>query len=192
MDFDRIIKRIGKWKNNFRIFKLRLGGVKIHSTVKVDLNVAMNLISPFFGSLKGSIEIGENSFISNGVICDAYSGRIKVGSRVFIGPNVTIYGHGDVTIGNDSLIAMGCKIISANHAVPDIYTLIRTCPDIKKEIIIGNDVWLGADVKVLAGVSIGNGCVVGAGSVVTKNLEPYAIAVGVPARIIGNRNMPQE
>jgi acetyltransferase-like isoleucine patch superfamily enzyme len=51
---------------------------------------------------------------------------------------------------------------------------------------------LGADVKVLAGVSIGNGCVVGAGSVVTKNLEPYAIAVGVPARIIGNRNMPQE
>jgi acetyltransferase-like isoleucine patch superfamily enzyme len=192
MDFDRILKKIKKAKNYFRIFKLRLGGVKIHRSVKIDVNVAMNLISPFFGRLKGIIEVGEDSFISNGVICDAYSGKIKVGSRVFIGPNVIIYGHGDVTIGDDSLIAMGCKIISANHFVPDVYTLIRTCPDIKKEILIGNDVWLGADVKVLAGVSIGNGCVVGAGSVVTKNLEPYTIAVGVPARIIGNRNMPKE
>jgi acetyltransferase-like isoleucine patch superfamily enzyme len=98
-----------------------------------------------------------------------------------------IYGHGDVTIGDDCLIAMGSKIISANHFVPDKNILIRNCPDIKKRIIIGNDVWLGADVKVLAGVSIGNGCVVGAGSVVTKSLEPYSIAIGVPARVITNR-----
>ena len=54
---------------------------------------------------------------------------------------------------------------------------------------IGADVWLGAGVTVLGGVTIGDGCVVGAGAVVTRDLPPYAIAVGVPARVTGSRRL---
>jgi acetyltransferase-like isoleucine patch superfamily enzyme len=54
-------------------------------------------------------------------------------------------------------------------------------------VVIGDDVWLGAGAMVLDGVKIGKGCIVGAGAVVTKNLPDYAVAVGVPAKILKNR-----
>ena len=57
----------------------------------------------------------------------------------------------------------------------------------KGPVVIGDDVWLGAGAMVLDGVQIGKGCIVGAGSVVTKNLPDYAVAVGVPAKILKNR-----
>ena len=52
---------------------------------------------------------------------------------------------------------------------------------------IGNDVWIGANVTVLKGVKIGNGAIIGAGSVVTKDILSYAIAVGVPAKVVKYR-----
>ena len=60
--------------------------------------------------------------------------------------------------------------------------------DIKpNKTIIGNDVWVGANANVIGGVNIGDGCVIGAGAVVTKDIPPYSIAVGVPAKIIKKR-----
>jgi len=56
-------------------------------------------------------------------------------------------------------------------------------------VLIGNDVWLGARVVVTAGVTIGDGCIVGAGAIVTKDLPAESIAAGVPARVIGQREV---
>ena len=82
---------------------------------------------------------------------------------------------------------MHCRILSSNHTVPPLGTIIRSLPDRPLPTHIGCDVWLGAGVTVLGGVTIGDGCVVGAGAVVTHNLPPYTIAVGVPARVVDRR-----
>ena len=58
----------------------------------------------------------------------------------------------------------------------------------EKDIIIGNDIWIGTKVCILHGVTIGGGAVVGAGSVVTKNVDPYTVVGGVPARFIKDRD----
>jgi acetyltransferase-like isoleucine patch superfamily enzyme len=100
---------------------------------------------------------------------------------------VVIYGHGGVDIGDQSLIAMHCCILSSEHTIPSRSGIIRNEPDILLPTKIGRDVWLGAGVTVLGGVTIGDGCVVGAGAVVTRDLPPYSIARGVPARVFGER-----
>ena len=60
----------------------------------------------------------------------------------------------------------------------------RTLP---KPITIGNDVWIGRRVMIMPGVNVGDGCILAAGTVVTKNLPPYSIAGGVPAKVLGTR-----
>lgn len=60
-------------------------------------------------------------------------------------------------------------------------------PYVQKDIIVGNDVWLGANSVILAGTTIGDGTIVAAGAVVTKDLPPYVIAAGIPARPIKAR-----
>ena len=135
----------------------------------------------------GQISSGPQLRISQGVILHAHGGSIVLGSQVYLGPYTVVYGHGGVVIGDNALIAMHCCILSSNHTVAPLGTPIHSQPDVLLPTRIGHDVWLGARVTVLGGVTIGDGCVVGAGSVVTKDLPPGSVAVGVPARIIRQR-----
>ena len=135
----------------------------------------------------GRIEFGLGAWLEDGVVLDAWGGQIRLGRDVFLGPHVVVYGHGGVEVGDDTLISMHCCILSSNHTVPAAGKLIRDQPDLLLPTKIGRDVWLGAGVKVLGGVTIGDGCVVGAGAVVTRDLPPYSIAMGVPARVTGRR-----
>jgi acetyltransferase-like isoleucine patch superfamily enzyme len=133
------------------------------------------------------ITIGEGTFILNGALLHPYGGWISVGRNVGINPYCVLYGHGGLEIGDNVLIATSCVLIPANHCFDSLEIPIRdqglTCQGIRIE----DDVWLGARVTVLDGVVIGKGAVIGAGAVVTNNIPPGAIAVGVPARVIGSR-----
>lgn len=173
--------------NKLRIWYLRWQGVFIEENVLIGRNIDVSLSSQFWDISIGKIFLNDSCKISNGVVLHTYGGEISIGKNTFLGPYVVIYGHGSVIIGSNSLIAMGVKIISANHAITEREILINSQPDIVKKITIGNDVWLGADVKVLSGVKIGNGAIIGAGSVVNKDIPDYAIAVGVPAKILRYR-----
>lgn len=77
-------------------------------------------------------------------------------------------------------------ITSDNHGIRRD-RLIREQPGDEHDVVIGNDVWIGAYGIVLPGVTIGDGAVIAAGSVVTKDVAPYTIVAGVPAKQIGQR-----
>lgn len=186
-----IASRYRNWKINKKktnqLNEWRKKGIIVPDSFLWEDDIRLDLSNPFFDMPGGSIEIGENVKISKGVIIDSFGGKVIIGNNVFIGPYTVIYGHGGVSIGNDTLISMGCKIISANHTIPEENQLIRLKPDIIGKIIINEDVWLGADVKILSDLEIGRGAVVGANSVVNISILPFLIVAGSPAKIIGKR-----
>jgi acetyltransferase-like isoleucine patch superfamily enzyme len=112
---------------------------------------------------------------------------IEIGDRTSIGPYVVLHGPGNISIGKDCLIAAHTGIYASNHQFDDPTRKIREQGLSRKGITIGDDCWLGHKVSVLDGVTIGEGCVIGAGAVVNKDIPPYSIAVGVPAKVIGQR-----
>ena len=132
----------------------------------------------------GTITIGDNCVIYRGVIIDpgTKDGSVVIGDRCSVNPYSVLYGHGGLKIGNDVLIAAHVVIIPANHGI-EIGSTIRDQPIDSNGITIGNDIWIGANVTILDGVTIGDGAVIGAGSVVTKDITPYSVNVGSPARM---------
>lgn len=112
---------------------------------------------------------------------------ISIGAHVSINEWVFIDGYGGVEIGDWCRIAHGCSLVSEDHRFEDLETPIYLQGKDVAPIKLGRDVWLGAGVRVTKGVEIGDGCIVGAGSVVTRDLPPFSIAVGVPAKVVRRR-----
>jgi acetyltransferase-like isoleucine patch superfamily enzyme len=169
----------------YRRWKLSCCGLQLDRSCFVDRMVSLGprgqVIPP------GAITVGPECELGLCIELNPWGGRIHIGRHVFLGPHVVIYGQGGIEIGDHSLIASHCCIFSSNHTVPARDRIIRNEPDILLPTKIGRDVWLGAGVKVMGGVTIGDGCVVGAGAVVTEDLPPYSIAVGVPAKVVKQR-----
>ena len=121
----------------------------------------------------------------------AYGRRIALGARVVIGDNVRLWAGPEqarIVIGDDTLIGPNVLITAANYRFDDGQP-IHEQSMLAADIVIGADVWIGGGSMILAGCSIGTGAVIGAGAVVTRNVPSFAIAAGVPARIIGQRKV---
>lgn len=112
------------------------------------------------------LRVGDNTSISRGTIINC-SGYVNIGSNVLIGPNVTMY--------------------SQNHIFEDRSKLIVEQGYVRKKPVIEDDVWIASNVVILPGVTVGKGAVIAGGSIVTKNVPPYAICAGSPAKPIRYR-----
>lgn len=133
-----------------------------------------------------NVSIGTGTNVYQGVTFWG-KGTIDIGRHVDIGINTVIYSNQEVRIGDNTLIAADCYIIDINHGI-EASEIIRMQKNVcKGPIIIEEDVWLGTGVKVMSGVHIGKGAVIGAQAVVNKDIPSNAIAVGVPAKVIGYR-----
>lgn len=117
----------------------------------------------------------------------------KVSSYSYVAPYSIMI---DCSVGKYTSIGPGCRIGLGIHPVNELSTSPYLYNDniFKKKnnsdfqnVIIGNDVWIGANVLIMGGVTIGHGAVIGAGAVVTKNLPPYSISIGVPAKTVKYR-----
>lgn len=115
-----------------------------------------------------------------------YPWSISIGDYVSINRGVKIFNSSfkncKIFIGNNVRIGPEVKILGGTHNY-----FYKDLPDIGKDVIINNDVWIGCDAIIMPGVEIGQGAVIGAGSVVTKDIPPWSIAVGNPARVIKKR-----
>lgn len=113
--------------------------------------------------------------------------RVRLGSRCFIwgGP-----GKGRVTIGDDVLFGPDVLITAANYRFNDGSPVTDQVMD-EADVTIGADVWAGARAILLPGVTIGDGAIIAAGSVVRQDVPPFAIVAGVPAKVVGTRNIPE-
>lgn len=108
--------------------------------------------------------------------------NISIGERTFINMGCTFQDWGGIEIGNDCLIGHNCTICTVNHSVAPETRGDIVCRPVK----IGDKVWIGANVTLLPGVCIGEGAIIAAGAVVNKNVEPFTIVGGVPAKFIKN------
>ena len=127
-------------------------------------------------SLGAHSTIEDFSTVNNGV------GPVHIGSNSRVGMGNVIIGP--VTIGNQVILAQNIVCSGLNHGYEDVNTPIRMQAVTTTSITIEDECWLGANVVVTAGVTIGKHSVVAAGAVVTKDIPPYSIAVGNPARVI--------
>ena len=112
-------------------------------------------------------------------------GTVRIGKRVWIGQNCIIEGK-SVSIGDDVILAPYVHVMDGDHGIARNQRINRQAAE-TAPAIIDDDVWIGSGSAVLKGVRLHEGCVIGARSVVTRDIPPYAIAVGAPARVIGER-----
>ncbi|OKH55274.1 transferase [Calothrix sp. HK-06] len=139
------------------------------------------------------ISLGAEVQVKQGVTFQALNNtEIFIDRGVLLGPYVSIAGPGNIRIGKSCMIAAKSGIYANNHIFSDLTTDIALQGVTRKGIVIEDDCWLGHAVTVLDGVTIGRGSVIGAGSVVTKDIPPYSVAVGVPAKVIKSRTANQK
>ena len=138
--------------------------------------------------LEGRLEVGPGVLLEPNVWITAPGrARVRIGAGTFLNMGVMVASQELVEIGEHCMLANGCFVSDASHRFSDPEQPITWQGfESKGPTRIGANCWLGAHVVVTSGVTIGERCVVGANSVVTGDLEPFSIAAGLPARVIGH------
>ena len=173
-------QRSGRLRQNATngVAMIRVGGSRVARTAILDVEKG------------GEIVIGDDSEVRHSAVLEVsgrYNGSIRIGDHSVIGVGSWLQGSGEIDIGDDVIIGPYAAIVSTNHQFADVDTPIARQPLTTGKIVIENDVWLGAHVTVAMNVRIGAHSIIGANSFVNKDIPPYSVAVGSPARVIRSR-----
>jgi acetyltransferase-like isoleucine patch superfamily enzyme len=155
-----------------------------------DVVIDDNCLIDAKGDANRGITIGNGVFVGRNTIFSCKNGDIDVNDGANIGFNCEIFSASSVRVGRDVLIAAYCYLIGGDHDFSDPSQPILAQGRRSAGVTIGDGAWLGAGAKILDGVSVGDRAVVGAGAVVRDSVPAGAIAVGIPARVIGQRPSP--
>jgi acetyltransferase-like isoleucine patch superfamily enzyme len=141
------------------------------------------------GSENAAITIGDNVLLGPFSVINSRDAHIKLKEHTSVGSHCRIGSQaGGVRIGRYVMIGAFCYVGGGSHTFEDVNKPMMLQPfNSKGGVDIEDDVWLGSHVAVIDGVTIGKGAVIGAHSLVTKDIPPYSIAYGVPARVHGSR-----
>ena len=132
-----------------------------------------------------NVHLGENVYLGHGALLKGYyKGTLRIGDDTWIGQGVFIHSAGDVTIGHRVGMGPYVKILTSAHGEAGREVPILAAPLSFSPVIIEDDSDIGVGAIILPGVTIGRGAQIGAGAVVTRDVPPYAIAAGNPARVL--------
>jgi acetyltransferase-like isoleucine patch superfamily enzyme len=149
-----------------------------------------------------SLSVGENSIVHADISFEESGGNIQIGNRTFIGRSHLVC-YRSLAIGDDVIMSWGVTIVDHDsHSIDwtdrrnDVLEWGAGRKDWKKithaPVVVSDRAWIGFNVSVLKGVTIGEGAVIGACSVVTRDIPPYTLAVGNPARVIRSLSPPPD
>lgn len=157
---------------------------RLRETDYADSNAKLQIYKQMFGS------VGDNVYIDIDFRCE-YGINIRFGNEVIVNMNCTFLDNGRITIGNKVMIAPDVRIYTATHSThlaermpPRTHPGESLCKTIARPVTISDGVWIGGGSVILPGVTIGENSVIGAGSVVVKDIPADSIAVGNPCRVI--------
>jgi acetyltransferase-like isoleucine patch superfamily enzyme len=140
----------------------------------------------------GRLVLGRWVHIGDGTSLRCHEGTLAIGDKVVFGRGNVVNAYLDISIGDTTIVADMVYVTDFDHVFADAERPIKDQGLVKAPVSIGDDVWLGTKVTVVRGTTVGNGCVIAANAVVTRDLAPYSIAVGVPARVIRSRRTDHE
>ena len=157
--------------------------------IRIGDNVAIddNCLIDAKGDSNRGITIGSGVFVGRNSILSCKNGDIEVADGANVGFNCEIFSASRVTIGKDTLLAAYCYVIGGDHDFADPSAPVLGQGRTSAGVTIGAGAWLGAGAKILDGVAVGDRAIVGAGAVVREAVPEGAIAVGIPARVVGQR-----
>jgi acetyltransferase-like isoleucine patch superfamily enzyme/glycosyltransferase involved in cell wall biosynthesis len=139
------------------------------------------------GQNNRGIRIGDGVFLGRNTILNCKNGDITLEDRANIGSNCTIFSASEVVVGAEELLAAYVYLVGGTHRFDDPAVPVLNQGRESRGIRIGPGGWIGAHVTVFDGVSVGRHAVIGAGSVVNRDVADYAVAAGVPAKVVRQR-----
>ena len=141
---------------------------------------------------RGQIELGRWSWLGHGTKIRCHEGVVSIGAKTVLGQECTISAYQHVSIGRECVVADRVMLIDFDHGTVEVERPIRLQGIYKRDVRVGNNVWIGYGACILRGVTVGDNAVIGTNSVVTKDVPPNAVVGGVPARVLRMRDEPNE
>jgi len=158
---------------------------KIH--IGHDVVVDDNCLLDAKGESNRGIRIGNGVFIGRNTICSCKNGDIELADGANIGFNCELFSASRVSVGAGVLMAAYSYVIGGDHDFSDASKSVLDQDRHSKGVTLGAGSWIGAGAKIFDGTTVGEHAVVGAGAVVREDIPPYAVAVGMPARVVSTR-----
>ena len=138
------------------------------------------------------VELGRWAWVGHGCKLRAHEGVITIGAKSVLGQECTVSAYQNVSIGRECVIADRCMFIDFDHGMVETERPVRLQGIYKRDVRIGNNVWVGYGACILRGVTVGDNAVIGTSAVVTRDVPENAIVAGIPARVLRMRDAPQQ
>jgi acetyltransferase-like isoleucine patch superfamily enzyme len=179
LKYGRLIVRLGLVKLRLRS-RLRLDGLAF-----VGPGCSLEV------GKRATLELGRWSWVGHGCKIRSHEGAVSIGAKSVLGQECTISSFQHVSIGRECVIADRVMLIDFDHGMVEVDRPIRLQGIYKRDVRVGNNVWIGYGACILRGVTVGDNAVIGTNAVVTRDVPANAVVAGVPARLLRMREEPK-
>jgi acetyltransferase-like isoleucine patch superfamily enzyme len=177
--YGRLIVGLGTWK-------LRLGRrLRLDGLAFVGPGCSLEV------GKRATLELGRWSWVGHGCKLRVHEGNVSIGAKTVLGQECTISAFQHVSIGRECVIADRVMLIDFDHGMVEVERPIRLQGIYKRDVRVGNNVWIGYGACILRGATVGDNAVIGTNAVVTRDVPANAVVGGVPARVLRMREAPR-